>query len=294
MTIRNLDALLAPASIALIGATDRAGSVGAMIARNLAASAVDRRVHFVSPRLDRILDRPCHRSIAALPEAPDLAVIATPPGTVADIAGELAARGTRAIVAITAGLDAGQKLALLEAGRDRLVRVLGPNSIGLMLPHLGVNASFAHCEALPGDLAFLSQSGALVTAVVDWATTRQIGFSHVVSLGDMADVDFGDLLDYLAGDTKSRAILLYMEAVTQRAEIHVGGAARGTRQAGDRDQGGAACERGACGSLPYRPAGRSRCRLRRRIPPRWAPARHGARGIVRGSRDAGASAAAAG
>ena len=103
---------------------------------------------------------------------------------------------------------------MLQAGRDRIVRVLGPNSIGLMLPLISVNASFAHCAALPGDLAFLSQSGALVTAVVDWACTRRIGFSQVISLGDMADVDFGDLLDYLAGDTRSRAILLYMEAVT--------------------------------------------------------------------------------
>ena len=141
-------------------------------------------------------------------------MIATPAVTVAGLAGELADRGTRAIVAITAGLDASQKQAMLEVGRPRIVRVLGPNSIGLMLPLVGVNASFAHCAALPGDLAFLSQSGALVTAVVDWACARRIGFSHVISLGDMADVDFGDLLDYLAGDTRSRAILLYMEAVT--------------------------------------------------------------------------------
>ena len=146
-------------------------------------------------------------------------MIATPPATVVGLAGELAARGTRAIAVITAGLDAEQKQAMLEAGRSRTVRVLGPNSIGLMLPRIGLNASFAHCAALPGDLAFLSQSGALVTAVVDWACARRIGFSHVISLGDMADVDFGDLLDYLAGDTRSRAILLYMEAVTHAAKF---------------------------------------------------------------------------
>lgn len=214
MTIRNLDALLAPKSIALIGATDRAGSVGATIVRNLSAPGFEGRVFLVSPRHGSVLGRPCHRSVAELPEAPDLAVIATAPATVADIASEISARGTRAIVAITAGLDASQKQAMLEAGRSRIVRVLGPNSIGLMLPRIGLNASFAHCAALPGDLAFLSQSGALVTAVVDWACTRRIGFSHVISLGDMADIDFGDLLDYLAGDTRSRAILLYMEAVT--------------------------------------------------------------------------------
>ncbi len=214
MTIRNLDALLAPKSVVLIGATDRAGSVGATIARNLSEPGFEGHIYFVSPRHASVLGRRCHQSVDELPETPDLAVIAAPPATVTDIAGELSARGTRAIVTITAGLDASQKQAMLEAGRSRIMRVLGPNSIGLMLPRIGLNASFAHCAALPGDLAFLSQSGALVTAVVDWACTRRIGFSHVISLGDMADVDFGDLLDYLAGDTRSRAILLYMEAVT--------------------------------------------------------------------------------
>jgi acetyltransferase len=103
---------------------------------------------------------------------------------------------------------------MLEASRPHLLRVQGPNCLGLMLPRVGLNASFSHCAPLPGDLAFVSQSGALITAIVDWARGRSIGFSHVVSLGDMADVDFGDLLDYLAGDVQSRAVLLYMESVT--------------------------------------------------------------------------------
>ena len=103
---------------------------------------------------------------------------------------------------------------MLNAAKPNLLRIQGPNCIGLMVPGIGLDASFSHRRPLPGDLAFLSQSGALVTAVIDWAADRQIGFSHVVSLGDMADVDFGDMLDYLAGDPKSRAILLYMEAVT--------------------------------------------------------------------------------
>ena len=219
MTIRNLDALLAPRSIALIGATPRAGSVGSTIARNLAEGGFTGAIQFVNPHHDSILERPCFRSVEALPGAPDLAVIATPPATVPGLIGALADRGTRAVVVITAGLDSGLKDAMLSAARPKLVRILGPNSIGLMLPPIGVNASFAHRAALPGDLAFLSQSGALVTAVVDWASGRRIGFSHVVSLGDMSDVDFGDLLDYLAGDTKSRAILLYMEAVTHAAKF---------------------------------------------------------------------------
>ena len=214
MTIRNLDALLTPRSIALLGASDRAGSVGGTIARNLTSGPFKGRVYLVNPRHAELAGRRCYATLDALPEVPDLAVVATPAATVPALMGEIAARGTRAVVAITAGFDAAAREQILEAGRARLVRVLGPNSIGLLLPTLGVNASFAHCPALPGDLAFLSQSGALVTAVIDWACGRNIGFSHVVSLGDMADVDFGDMLDYLAGDTRSRAILLYMEAVT--------------------------------------------------------------------------------
>ncbi len=214
MTIRNLDALLSPRSVALIGASARAGSVGNTIATNLAVSSFSGPVHFVNPRHDTLLGRRCHRSVSQLPDAPDLAVIATPPPTVPTLVAELAETGCRAALIITAGIDHAARLRMLAAGRERLMRILGPNTVGLMLPPLGLNASFAHRPALAGDLAFVSQSGALVTAVVDWASDRNIGFSHVISLGDMADVDFGDLLDYLAGDTRSRAILLYMEAAT--------------------------------------------------------------------------------
>lgn len=214
MTIRNLDALLTPRSVALIGASPRAGSVGNTIARNLLAGGFKGPIYLVNPKYSSIDGHPCHASIGALPDAPDVAVIATPPATVPGVVGELAARGTRAAIVITAGLSETQKRATLEAGRDKIFRVLGPNNIGFMLPHLRLNASFSHLAPASGDLALLSQSGALVTAIVDWAAERRIGFSHVVSLGDMSDVDFGDMLDYLAGETRSKAILLYMEAVT--------------------------------------------------------------------------------
>ncbi len=214
MTIRNLDALLQPKSIALIGATDHAGSVGATVARNLTTAGFRGSVSFVNPKYRTLLGQPCFHNLSAVPLVPELAVIATPPATIPQIAREAAERGTRALAVITAGLDAATKQQMLDAGRSRLVRVLGPNSIGLLLPPIGLNASFSHIAALPGDLAFASQSGALVTAVIDWASARQIGFSQILSLGDMVDVDFGDVLDYLAGDIRSRAILLYMEAVT--------------------------------------------------------------------------------
>jgi acetyltransferase len=214
MTVRNLDQLLAPKSVALIGASRQEGSVGLITARNLLRGGFAGPVWLVNPKYGDIEGHPCHPSIAALPGAPQLAVVATPPHTVPGIVGELGSRGTRAAVVITAGVRDDLKQAMLEASRPFCLRIQGPNCLGLMVPGLGLNAGFSHEPPLAGDLAFLSQSGALITAVIDWARGRRIGFSHVVSLGDMADADFGDLLDYLAGDARSRAILIYMEAVT--------------------------------------------------------------------------------
>jgi acetyltransferase len=155
----------------------------------------------------------CHPDVASLPAAPDLAVICTPPATVPGLVAALGARGTRAAVVLSAGFDEAGKAAMLAAARPHLLRILGPNCLGLLVPHLGLNASFAHIGAQPGSLAFVSQSGALVTAMLDWAAGRGIGFSHCVSLGEHADVDFGDLLDWLASCPRTRAILLYAESV---------------------------------------------------------------------------------
>jgi len=214
MTIRNLEYLLAPKSVAMIGASPEPGSVGLVVTRNLRSGGFKGPIWLVNPRHTDIDCVPCYASVDALPGTPDLAVIATPPHTVPGLIEELGRKGTRAAVVITAGVRGDLQQAMLNAAKPNLLRIQGPNCIGLMVPGIGLDASFSHRRPLPGDLAFLSQSGALSTAVIDWAAERQIGFSHVVSLGDMADVDFGDLLDYLAGDPKSRAILLYMEAVT--------------------------------------------------------------------------------
>lgn len=219
MTIRNFDALFEPRSVALIGASERPGSIGATVLHNLHADGFSGPIWLVNPKHDQISGYPCCRRIADLPAAPDLAVVVTPPASVPGIIAELAAKGTRAAAVLTAGLDDKARTAMLEASRPHLLRILGPNILGLMLPRLKLNASFAHRSAPPGHLALVSQSGALITAIVDWAAGRDIGFSHVVSLGDMSDVDFGDVLDYLAGDVDSRAILLYMEAVTDAAKF---------------------------------------------------------------------------
>lgn len=213
MSIRNLDRLLEPRSVAVAGASDRPASVGATVWRNLRAGSFPGPVYAINPRLAQLGGEPVYASPSALPAAPDLAVICTPPATVAGLVGQFGQRGTRAAIVMTAGLSAGQKQAVLDAARPCVLRVLGPNCLGLLSPHLGLSASFAHTDALAGEVAFVSQSGALVTAVLDWAKSRRIGFSHMVSLGEHADVDFGDLLDHLASDARTRSILLYIESI---------------------------------------------------------------------------------
>ncbi|MCB1998561.1 MAG: CoA-binding protein, partial [Rhodoferax sp.] len=215
MSIRHLDSLFDPASVAVIGASLREASVGGTVWRNLSAGGFAGPVWPVNPKHKALGDVPCFASIDALPQAPELAVICTPPATVPELIAALGARGTKAAVVLTAGFDAAQKQAMLDAARNHLLRILGPNCLGLLAPHIGLNASFAHVNAAPGQLAFVSQSGALVTALLDWARARGVGFSHFVSLGESADVDFGDMLDWLAGDAKTRAILLYVESIRE-------------------------------------------------------------------------------
>ena len=220
MSVRNLDKLFAPRSVALIGATPRPGSVGAVVARNLRRAGFAGELMLVNPHYDTIDGLTVHPNVASLPRAPDLGVIVTPAETVPCLIHELAARGTRAAVVITAGFgelgQRGQTLqqATLDAAKPHLLRIVGPNCVGIMLPRLGLDATFSHLAPPAGDIAFLSQSGAMITAMLDWAVPHRIGFSHVVSLGDMADVDFGDMLDYLAADPHTRAILLYAEGIT--------------------------------------------------------------------------------
>lgn len=213
MSIRHLDHLFDPASVAVIGASQRPGSVGATVWRNLNADGFQGRRFAVNPKHASFEGVPVYPNVAALPEVPELAVVCTPPAAVPGVIAELSAAGTRAAVVLTAGLDRSQRQAMLDAARPHVLRILGPNCIGMLVPHRGLNASFAHVNALPGDLAFVTQSGALMTAMLDWARSRRIGFSHLVSLGEHADVDFGDMLDFLGSDSKTRAILLYIESV---------------------------------------------------------------------------------
>lgn len=215
MTIRNLDRLMAPRSIVLVGASEQPGSVGEVVTRNILKAGFDGEIWLVNPRRGSALGVPCHSSVESLPGVPDLAVVVTPPSTVPGVIDELGRKGCRAAVVISAGIRGELRNEMLKAAGRHLLRIVGPNCLGLMLPPLGVDASFSHIAPIPGTLAFLSQSGALITGVIDWATSRGIGFSHIVSMGDMADVDAGDLLDYLAGDPASKAILMYLESLTE-------------------------------------------------------------------------------
>ncbi len=213
MTIRNLDHALCPRSLAVIGASPEPGSVGATLTENVLKAGFRGPIYLVNPHHREIGGLKCFADVAALPEAPELAVIAAPPAAIPALIGALGAKGTRAAVVITAGLGPEIKQAMLNAARPTCLRIIGPNCLGIAVPALGLNANFGFNQPIPGKLAFLSQSGALVTGVLDWAAAHGIGFSYVVSMGDMADVDVGDLLDMLASDISTAAILLYLETI---------------------------------------------------------------------------------
>lgn len=220
MTVRNLGAFFAPASVAVIGASRRERAVGSVIARNLLTDGFRGHVELVNPNGGELLGRSVATSVATLTRPPELAIIATPAQGVPAIIGELGERGTRAAIVITAGFselgEAGATLQqqMLDAARPHALRIIGPNCIGVISPGAGLNASFAHRMAVKGGTAFLTQSGAMLTSVLDWASARGIGFSMMVSLGGMADVDFGDMLDYLATDPSTTSVLLYVESIT--------------------------------------------------------------------------------
>jgi acetyltransferase len=220
MSIRNFDALFAPGSVALLGASDKEGTVGAVLLQNAVSAGFTGELMLVNPRHRVLGGRTVFPDVASLPSTPDLAVVAIPPEQVVAAIGDLARRGTKAAIVLTAGFgelgERGTQLQreMVAAAAATGMRILGPNCVGLIVPPAGLNLSFAPGTPPSGDVAFVSQSGGLVTVVLDWAQPRGIGFSRVVSLGDMADVDFGDVLEYLAGDDATRAITLYVEGIT--------------------------------------------------------------------------------
>ncbi|MBX3612917.1 MAG: bifunctional acetate--CoA ligase family protein/GNAT family N-acetyltransferase [Burkholderiaceae bacterium] len=223
MSVRNLVQLFEPRSVAVIGASNAPRHVGNVLMRNLLDGGIAGPIMPVNPKYHAVAGVLAYPDVASLPETPELAVVCSPDETVPAVIDALGARGTAVAVIVNDGLarrrDAdGRSLrdAAVEAARRHGMRLLGPGSLGVLAPHTGLNASLSHVGALPGRLAFVSQSGAICTAVLDWARAKGIGFSHFVALGDSVDVDFGDVLDYLATDPDTGAILLYIDEIRER------------------------------------------------------------------------------
>lgn len=214
-----LASLFEPRSVALVGATEIESKVGGRVLENLLGASFGGSLYAVNPKYSNVRGVPCFPSLEQLPERVDLAVVATPASTVPDIIESCGRAGIPAAVVITAGFSetgpegAALERAVLAAARRHGVRILGPNCVGLMRPPIGLNATFARGQALAGSLALVSQSGAVCTAMLDWATPNGIGFSSVVSLGASTDLDFGEVIDYLASDPRTEHILLYIEGV---------------------------------------------------------------------------------
>jgi acetyltransferase len=214
-----LDAIFAPRSVAVIGATEKEGSVGRTILWNLVTSPFGGTVFPVNPKRPNVLGIKSYPSIAAVPDRVDLAVLVTPAPTVPGLIAECVAAGVGGAIVISAGFkETGPEGAelerrTLEAARRGSLRLIGPNCLGVMNPLTGLNATFASGIAKPGKIAFLSQSGALCTAVLDWSHGADVGFSAFVSVGSMLDVNWGDLIDYLGDDPRTQSIILYMESI---------------------------------------------------------------------------------
>jgi acetyltransferase len=215
----SLDAIFVPRSVAVIGATDRPGSVGRAVLWSLVSSPFGGTVYPVSDKRSSVMGIKAYRTVADLPETVDLAVVVTPASTVPRILGDCVEAGVRGAIVISAGFKehgaAGQELErqILERIQGSRLRVIGPNCLGVMNPVTGLNATFASTIARPGNVGFISQSGALCTAILDWAQKEMVGFSAFVSVGSMLDVNWGDLIDYLGNDPRTQSIMVYMESV---------------------------------------------------------------------------------
>jgi acetyltransferase len=220
VSLHELDRIFDPRDIAIVGASDAPDNVGAAVLRNLAQAGFQGSLHPVHPGHTSVLGRPSYPRVAALPRPADLAVICTPASTVPGIVTECGEAGVGGVVVISAGFrEAGEEGRRREAQLAEAVRrfpglrMIGPNTVGVVVPAHRLNASFAVGLPPAGGVAFLSQSGAICSAVLDWAIEEEVGFSHVVSLGNAVDVGFADLIDYLAADARVRAILLYVESI---------------------------------------------------------------------------------
>lgn len=216
MSTYNLERLFAPRSVAIVGASPRPGSLGAAVLANLRAAGFAGSIGVVNPRHKEILRTPVASSLAGLPFVPDLVVITAPASAIPDIVRQAGQAGVAGCIIISAGLARGEGSFAAEveaAARAHHMRLIGPNCLGAIMPRAKLNASFSARMPAVGDLALISQSGAIAAAMIDWGAQRSIGFSGIVSVGDQLDVDIADLLDFFALDPSTRAILMYVESI---------------------------------------------------------------------------------
>jgi acetyltransferase len=220
MSLRHLESLFRPKSIALIGASNRPKSIGAVVMNNLLYGGFSGPILPVNPRYKAVGGVLSYSTVQDLPLSPDLAIICTPPQTVPDYIQALGEKGAKTVLIMSTDLEKyadsqgrTHRDTALDLARRYSMRILGPNCLGIMVPRSGVNASFGHTSAQKGQIAFVSQSDSLGIAVLDWAQAKGIGFSHFISLGDGDDIDFADVIDFLGGDPYTASILLYIEQV---------------------------------------------------------------------------------
>ena len=214
----SIKAMFDPKTIALIGASEEAGAVGTAIMENLLASK-DKRIFPVNPQKKTAMGLECYPDITSISEHIDLAVIAIPAIKVPSIVEECGKAGVEGLIIVSAGFketgEEGKRLEqqIIDIRKKYGIRIVGPNCIGVIRPNIGLNASFLKADPKSGNIAFISQSGALGGAILDWAINAHIGFSMFASLGSMIDMDFGDLIDFLGDDYHTRSIILYMESI---------------------------------------------------------------------------------
>ncbi len=220
MVTLNLDKIFNPKSVAIVGASDEEGTVGHALMKNFAELEYEGKVYPVNIRKTEIFGIKTYQNVEQIPETVDLAVIATPSKTVPDIVEQCGRAGIKGLIIISAGFKEigpeGRALEekILEIKKKYDLRIIGPNCLGIIRPRISLNATFVGKMPKPGNIAFISQSGALGSAILDWAIHENIGFSNFVSVGSMIDVDFGDLIDYFGTDSKTRSILMYIEGIT--------------------------------------------------------------------------------
>ena len=214
-----LDVFFSPKSVAVIGATENPGTVGRTVLWNLVTSPFGGTVYPVNPKRPSVLGVKAYPSVSDIPEQVDLAVIITPPASIPGLIKECGENGVQGAIVISAGFkEIGpegaelERQLLIEAQKAN-IRIIGPNCLGVMSPLSGMNATFATTVARPGSVGFISQSGALCTAVLDWSLKEMVGFSAFISVGSMVDVGWGDLIYYLGNDPKTKSIVIYMESI---------------------------------------------------------------------------------